>query len=131
MANVKIVKQIVAETPNRVGMLAEVTDAVASGGVNIQAICAYAMHDKAIFLLITDNNQKALSSLKVKDYKIKEEDVVAVGLSNKIGAASQMAKKLKDADIDLSYIYGSTGSAPEALMIFKSNNQAKAIELLK
>ena len=85
----------------------------------------------AIFLLITDNNQKALPGLKSKGYNTKEEDVVAINLVNKVGSASSMAKKLKDANINLNYIYGSTGSTPDALMIFKSDNNAKAVEVLK
>ena len=105
-------------------------NAVAEAGVNIQALCAYAMEDKAVFMLVTDNNQKALSSLKKKGYSLKEEEVVLVNLTNRVGSASKLAEKLKTADIDLNYIYGSTGSAPEALIILKSNNNAKAIETL-
>jgi len=131
MGKSRIVKQIVAETENKVGMLAEVTGAVASSGANIRAICAYGMGDKAVFYLITDNNEKALSSLKSKGYKIREDEVVAADLVNEIGSASSMAKKLKDAGIDLNYIYGSTGEAKEeALIVFKSNNNAKAVTLI-
>ncbi|MBL7069285.1 MAG: hypothetical protein ISS34_05460 [Candidatus Omnitrophica bacterium] len=130
MGKSRIAKQIVAETENKVGMLADVTDAVAGSGANIQTICAYAMGDKAVFYLITDNNQKALSGLKSKGYGVKEEDVVVVDLVNEVGSASSLAKKLKDAGIDLSYIYGSAGEAKESLIVFKSDNNAKAVTVI-
>ena len=131
MADAKIAKQIVAETPNRVGVLAEVTGVVSAAGANIQAISAYGVEKNAIFRLLTDNNQKAISGLKSKGYNVREDNVVAVSLPNKVGTVSLMAKKLKNADIDLKYIYGSTGSAPEALIVFDSNDNAKAVEVLK
>lgn len=126
----KIVKQVIAETENRIGMLAEVTGTLAIAGVNILAICAYGMQGKATFMLIADNSRKAASGLKSKGYKVSEEDVVLVNLANKRGTAAKMAKKLKDAGINLHYIYGTTSSASKAPVVFTSNDNAKALTVL-
>ncbi len=131
MAKAKLAKQIMLETGNKVGTLAEVSNVAASAGVNIEAICAYAMEDKAIFYLVTGNNKDALSLFKAKGYSVKEDEVVLVSLPNTVGSAASMAGKLKAANIDLQYIYGSTSSAKEALIVIKSDNNTKALEALK
>lgn len=130
MPDAKIVKQIVAETEDKVRMLAEVTQAVADAGANIEALCAYGMEGKAVFMIVTNDNKKASAGLKAKGCRVKEEDVVLIGLANRTGSASKMAKKLKEARINLSYIYGSTSGAADAPLVFASNDNAKAVTVL-
>ncbi|UCB57397.1 MAG: hypothetical protein JSV30_02100 [Candidatus Omnitrophota bacterium] len=132
MAKVRLDKQLIAITENKVGMLAEVSSAVSATGINIQAICAYAMENEAHFMLVTDNNQNAKAALEAKGYKVKEEDAVLVELPNRIGVLQEMAEKLKGESINLEYIYGTTCSAKcDCLLIFTSDNNARAIEVLK
>ena len=86
MAKAIKAKEIVATTPDKVGMLAQVTAVVAGAGVNILAICAYAMDGKAKFLMLTSDNGKAQAALKGKNIEVEEADVVSVTLPNKVGA---------------------------------------------
>ena len=77
------------------------------------------------------SHQTAIKSLKNKGYKLEEKDVVMVGLPNKVGVLKDAADKLKDAGIDLAYIYGSTcDCACDCQLIFSSDNDDKAIEIL-
>jgi hypothetical protein len=131
MPDVKIVKQIEAVAPNRIGTLAAITKIIAAEGVNILAMCAYTMEKNAVFMLITDDNKKASGALEANNYKIKEEDVVLVSLVNRVGSATEMTKRLKDANIDLLYLYGSSGESEESLIVFKTNNDPKAVKILK
>ena len=129
MAKATKVKEIVATTPNKVGMLAEITNAISDAGVNILAISAHSMGDKAKFCIITEDNQKAMEALKRKKLSAIESDAVSVSLSNKVGAAKELANKLAKAGIDLDYCYGSTGNGSEALLIFSTKDINKALEL--
>lgn len=132
MAKVRLGKQLLAVTENKVGMLAEVTSDVSGAGVNIQAIDAYGAGEKANFRIITDNNQKAKEVLKAKGYEVSEEDIVIVELSNQVGVLKETADKLKGAGINLEYIYGTTCSGNcDCLLVFTSNDNAQAIEVLK
>lgn len=124
----RIGKQLHIVTENKVGMLAEVTGAVAGAGVNIDAMCGYVADGKANFLIITNNNARAMDVLKA--HEPKEEDVVVAELENKPGTAAGMATKLKAASIDLHYIYGTTSGKGPAVMVFKSNNNAGAVKAL-
>jgi len=131
MAGSRMGKELLVKTKNKVGMLAEVTAAIAATGVNIQGICAYGEDGEACFLIVTDDNMKAEGTLKGKNYKVKERDVVIVDLENKAGAAKEMATKLKKADIDLNYMYGTTHGTGVATVVFSSNNNAKAFKAVK
>lgn len=127
MAKASKVKEIIATTPNKVGMLAEITGIVAGAGVNILAICAYNMQGQAKFMMLTSDNAKAVNALKGKKIAIEEADAVAVSLGNKVGAAKELAEKLAKAGVDLSYCYGSTGNGSEALFILSAKDTEKAL----
>jgi len=131
MAKVRMGKQLLAVTENKVGMLADVCSEVSGAGVNIQTIKAYGKGDKANFRLITDNNQKTQEILQAKGYEVSEQDVVMVELPNKVGVLKEAADKLKKAGVDLEYIYGTTCSCDcDCLLVFSSNNNTRAVEVL-
>jgi len=131
MGVAKKIKQLVVVTPNKVGMLAELTSLIADRAINIVGICAYSMADKANFMLITEDNEKAIPVLEGKEYEvIKEEEVGIINLSNKPGAAKAIADKLAGADIDLEYCYGTTGDGSESLFIFATRELDRAVEEL-
>lgn len=129
MATVKLVSQLLVETPNKVGMLAEVTSVVAGTGINIEGLCAYVMEGKAYFMILTSDNNKAEEALSKKGWLVRSEEVVAVGLGNKVGAAKEIADKIKQAGVDISYLYGTTCGSEDCssvLIIASKDNKGVA-----
>lgn len=108
MAQAKLVSQLLVETPNKVGMMAEVASVISGAGVNIEGICAYSMQDKAEFMILTNDNSKAQDALGKKGWTVKSEEVIVVTLDNKVGAAKEIADKIKQASVDIRYLYGTT-----------------------
>ena len=131
MAKASLIKELVVKTENKVGMLAAVAEAIAGSGVNITALNAFAVEDKAVFRIVTSDNMKAISDIKAKNYEALEREVVAVELENKVGAARDMARKLKEAKIDITYIYGSTHGSGAATIVFNCSDNKKAVGVLK
>ncbi|MEW6418262.1 MAG: ACT domain-containing protein [Nitrospirota bacterium] len=130
MAKAKKSKQLSLIMPNRVGLLSEVSTAIASAKVNINAICAYEMEDKAYFMLSTDSNAKAKKALGPLGVEIKEEDVVAVEMLNKVGELQKVAKKIAEAGINIIYMYGTVGSGKSSICVFKTSDDKKAIKVI-
>jgi len=133
MIDVRKVKQLVVTTADKPGLLADISKAVAKQGVNFEAICAYGMEGKAVFYLVCSDHRKAKAALKKKGFKVKEEEVVILGLENKPGSLSEVAEKLKSKKINLVYCYG---SACDCLcdccrLVFKAENNDKAIAALR
>ncbi|MEW6215176.1 MAG: ACT domain-containing protein [Nitrospirota bacterium] len=130
MAKAKKSKQLSFAMPNRVGLLSEVSTAIAGAKVNINAVHAYEIEDKAYFMLITDSNAKAKKALSPLGVEIKEEDVVTVEMPNKVGELQKVAKKIADAGIDINYMYGTTGAGKSSTCVFKTADDKKAIKVI-
>ncbi len=124
-------RELAFEATDKVGLLNEISTELANAGVNVMTVCAYSMEGKATFMMITSDNAKAAEVLKGKGYETKDYEVVLYDLDNKVGAMAEMTKKLADAGVNMDYFYGTTG-APDApaLLVFKSDNNAKAVEAL-
>ncbi len=131
MARATLIKELVVKTPNQVGMLEAVTEAISKSGVNITALNAFGVDKDAVFRLTTTDNAKAMSAIRAKKFEVSERDAVSVDLENNPGMAAAMGKKLRDAEIDVKYIYGSTcGCGGPCTIIFNSSDNKKAIQLL-
>lgn len=130
MAKAKKSKQLSFAMPNRVGLLSEITTAIAKAKISITAVCAYAMEGKAYFMLMTDSNAKAKKALSALAGNIKEEDVVSVELPNKAGTGQQVAKRIADAGVDIIYMYGTAGTGRTSICVFKTGDDKKAIKVI-
>lgn len=122
--------EIVLTVENKVGRLEEVSSAVKDKGINIRAINAWVEKNKAVFRLITSDNSNTEEVLK-KTGKVKRNEVVIVEMPDEAGQLHSLALKLKEAQIDLNYIYG-TASEPGrgSIIVFSSNDNDKALEVI-
>lgn len=130
MAKARKVKEIRLFMPNRVGLLSEVTTAVANAKVNINAICAYALENNAFFNLITNSNAKAKKALAPLGFGIEEKDVLQVELPNKPGELQKVAKKIADAGIDIDFMYATTAGG-KATCVLKTADDQTAIKVIR
>ncbi len=116
--------------PIRLGFFSEVSGALTKARVNIDALCAYEMEDKAYFMLAADSPVRATKALAPLGGEIKEEEVVAVEMPNRPGELEKVAKKLADAGININLIYGTTGTGKASTCFFKTGDNKKAIRLI-
>ena len=86
MAKAKKAKQLSFALSNRVGLLSQLSSALADAKINMQAICAYGMGKQAYFMVVTDKNAKAKKALGKLKKNIAEEEVVSVEMPNRAGA---------------------------------------------
>jgi hypothetical protein len=131
MAKARKVKEISFTMPNRVGLLSGVTTAIAGAKVNITAICAYAMENRATFMLTTDSNAKAKKALVPLGVAVEEKDVVEIEVPNKSGELQKVAKKIADGGIDIEYMYATAGKGKTATCIFKTADDQNAIKTIR
>lgn len=131
MAKATIIKELLVKTPNKVGMLAEVSGVIAKSGANITALNAFGVDADAIFRIVTSNNASAIKELKAKKIEASEKDAVKLDLENKSGKAAEMAEKLKAASIDIKYIYATACACdcPCSLILNTSDNK-KTVDIL-
>ena len=130
MAKARKAKEMSFTMPNKAGLLSEVSRAIAGAGVNITAICAYAMGNTAYFMLTTASNVKAKKALVPLSVAIEERDVVEVELLNKPGELQKIAKRIADAGIDIEYMYATVGKGKTATCVFKTADDQKTIKII-
>jgi len=118
-------------TPNEPGILGRVLGTLANAGVNLRALSAYTNKDEGHFRLLTSDPKKAETALRTLGYKVKSRKVVAVEVSDRIGAGAEIGALLGNAVIDIEYAYGSSAGKGRALLVFQTNHNKKAYDTLR
>jgi hypothetical protein len=117
-------------TDNKVGRLSEISQAVKDNEVDIQGISAWVFDQRAFFRLVVSNQPKTRKILESFG-KVEEKEVVIVEMPDEVGQLFDLASKLKDNNIDISYIYGTTSEPGKAaIVIFSSDNNDKVLEVI-
>jgi len=125
-------KQISIFIENKKGKLAEVVDLLAKNGINLRALSIADTADYGILRIVTDENDKAVKILTDNSYLAKETDVLAINIADKPGSFAKIISELAKADVSVEYTYAFTSSDPGvALMVFRVNDNQKAVEALK
>ena len=94
-------KEIVIITQNRAGLVADISDALAAKGINIETLDAEDAHDMAVVALTVDRYDDALGALRDAGFDAVTEDALVIRLPDEPGALAKVARRFKDADIDL------------------------------
>ena len=130
MAKARKVKEIRLSMLDKVGLLSEVTTAIAKAKVNINTICAYAMENHAFFMLTTSSHARAKKALAPFGFGMEEKDVIQVEIPNKPGELQKVAEKIADAGVGIEYMYATTGGG-KATCILKTVDDQKAMKVIR
>ena len=131
MQSVKKESELHIIAPNETGILGRIMGTLANAGINLIAMCAYAEGDKGNFLLITSDNKKTEKAMKTMGYEVKVNEVITVQIGDRIGAGSEIGALLGNAVINIDYCYGTSSGLGQALLVFKTSDNKKAIETLR
>ncbi len=115
---------------DRPGLLSEVAAALEGGKVNISAICAYAWDDTAYFDMTVDSAAKAKKALDGLRLDIEEEDVITAEMPNRVGELHKVAKALSEAEVNITYMYGTTAAGRTSTVLFSTSDNRKALRLI-
>ena len=99
------VKQLSVSLENVPGKFLDVSERLGAEGINIRAISVADTSDMSTVRFVADDPQKTITVLKSKGYSVKETDVVAVEIPDHPGALQAVLKPLKQAEINVLYLY--------------------------
>ncbi|MGH7197556.1 MAG: hypothetical protein ACREH5_02290 [Candidatus Omnitrophota bacterium] len=125
----KKMKELQFSTPNRVGVLAKVTDALQKARVNILEVWACGEGSKACFGIVTNRNAAAKQALRKLGIKTSEKEVLIANLPNKVGALAKFSKKLAKAKVNITCLSATT-NGKRASVLFGTNKNSKAQRLV-
>lgn len=130
MSTGRSTEQLVCSMPTRVGLLADVAEALRQAGVNITAISAYEREGEGKFLMVTDDNAKATEAVARLGAEVRTRGVVVVEMPNRVGALDEVARKVAEAGVNIDYVYGTGGGADVATVIFATDDDDEVVELV-
>lgn len=90
---------------NRPGMLATLTERLASAGINIEALAAFGCDEEGIVRLMVDDYVTTRSVLRRAGMAFEERPIQVTTLPHRPGALATLARKLADAGVNIDSIY--------------------------
>ncbi len=132
MAKVQVRNEVMFKAPTRVGLLADVTEALDKHGVNILAIGAYDKGDAGEFLMITSNNKLAYEALGDLGGEMDMHSVVVAEVPNTPGELAKISRKLADHNINVSQVFAtSVDGADKVMIVLTATCEIDVVELLE
>ena len=132
MAKARKGKELAVLVPNRIGLLEEISSALAKARINILSISGYILgDDQANLLMMVDKHAAAKKVLnRLSGFRVAEDSVVCLELPNKPGEIAKVAAKIRGAGIDINYLYG-TASGRTSVVVMKTRDDAKALKIAR
>ena len=125
-------KQLSLITQGKIGLIAEITEALAAENINIENIDAKSFEDKAVIVMSVDNYELAMEILeRFESFQIVAEDVILIKLQNEPGALAKIARRFTDAKISLRSISFVHRNQEAGLVAISAERSAAALELVK
>lgn len=123
-------QQITVLVPNRPGVAAGVTSALAERGVNILEIDVDSVDDHGVIVLGVDNCDEALKALRDHGYQAITQEALLIQLADEPGALAIIAARLRDAELDLRSLHILRREKGGALVSLISSDNARASQIL-
>ena len=126
------IKQISIFLENTAGRIADVTKVLKDNSINLRAIMIADTADFGILRIITDDSDKALSVLKDAKFTTKTTDVLAISISDQVGALHDVMELFQNNGINIEYLYASLEKTGDtAIIIFKVQDADKGLKVIE
>ncbi len=124
------ITQLSAFLGNTPGTLYEAVKAITNAGVNIRALSVADTKDFGILRIIVSDTEKTKEALSSETI-IQETEVIAVKMADKAGALCDVLSILKDAEVNVEYVYAFTGAVQgNAYVVLRVDDVAQAEQVL-
>ena len=126
-----LIKQISIFIPNKKGSLSQLTDILVAHNIDIRAIAVFDTAEFGILRIVVDDPDRAVETLKAEGIVAKVSRVIAVEPEDKPGSLNEIFSILRDADINVEYIYSFIMRKNELpYIVLKVDEQEKAVDVL-
>lgn len=128
-----IIKQLSIFVENKSGRLAQITQTIASLGINIRALSIADTTDFGILRIIVDDADEAAEKLRRNSMTVSVCRVLSVGISDTPGGLSKVLTVLADGGVAVEYVYafGSPVNDGKALVVIRADKTDEAEKCLK
>ena len=126
------IKQISVFLENKRGRLLEATESLAKAGINVRALSIADTSEFGILRLIVPEPEKAKEVLEASNFTVRENDALAVAVSDQPGGLANILRILNDASINVEYAYAFVQKSGEkAVVVLRIEDTDAGIKVLK
>jgi hypothetical protein len=127
----KTVKQINLLLKNEPGALSGVSELLGANGINIIAFYVSTHQDEGKLNFVANDPDKSINVLKTAGYKIRVREVIACETPHHPGGMNAILKPLKDANINVDYIYPCIGTGDITVLVLGLKPLEDALKIMK
>ncbi|MBI9101025.1 MAG: ACT domain-containing protein [Spirochaetales bacterium] len=125
-------KQISVFLENKSGRLAEVTEILGKGGINLRALSIADTADFGICRLIVNNPDKTLKLLEDAGFTAKETDVLGVEVPDRPGGLAEVMKVFNENGVNIEYLYATLEMKEDkAVVIFRVEDLPLGLKIIE
>ena len=121
-----IMNRIIVMAKNEVGVIADISKALADEGINIETISAEGLCEKGVITLTTDAYDDALRVLTHAGFKTVSDESLVIRLPDEPGALAKIAEKFKNAGVNIQSLHIIDRRNGHALVALSADDRAKA-----
>lgn len=125
------IKQLSIFLENKEGRLDEVLKTLSQGGIDLLSASLADTTEFGVLRLISKEPERARDLLKSAGITARIDEVIAVVVPDAVGSLQKVIFKLHEAGINIGYIYGLSVDGEGAPIAIKTNDPAKAAEILE
>ena len=126
-----IVDQISVFIENKMGTLAEVTEALGDAGIDLRALSLADTTEFGVLRLIVDDPPRALNLLREAGYAVSVTKTLAVPIHDSPGGLAKILRILTDEKVSVEYAYAFISRKQgNAYVILRVDNYDRAHDLL-
>ena len=122
--------RIIVMAKNEVGVIADISRALADEGINIDSINAEGLDEKGVITLLADNDDEALRVLTHAGFKTVSDESLVLRLKDEPGALAKVAERFKNAGVNIQSLHIVDRRNGHAIVALSADDRAKAETLV-
>ena len=123
-------ERIIVMVTSEVGVIADITGALAGAGINILSINTENTGETGLVILTTEDNDAALRALMDAGFRAIIDDVLVFRLRDEPGALAKVAQNFKDAGVNIQSLHILDRHGDYVTFALSSDNREKAEALV-
>jgi len=132
MVNVRLHTEIVIETEDRVGVVAEVSRLLGDMGISIVSIVVRTSDDSATLHLLTSSQSHAYDALRGAGFSVEEREVILMEIPHHPGYLCRMSEALARKEVAIQELYATVSDdSPTGVIVIRCANNSSAVLLLR
>lgn len=132
MLSAKLGKEVVVRVRKNPNTVANVTKLLSDKGLDLLAAVTWVDEGEAVMRFITDDNLRAMDTLRERELQPSEQEIVEVEVPHKPGMLRRITEILAAEGVELEHLYATAGERErKCTVVLSTRNNERAVVALR